>query len=110
MAKKKEKNIENKEVEVINEVVTDNLEEVKEEVVVEEPKDPKQIIMEDFISFYNASVRGKSHVSGEVGRQIVDFFNQYTDSRVVYKPCGSCVNSKITYMLKMAKQKYNIQL
>lgn len=105
MSKKKEKNIENKEVEVINEVVTDNVEEVKEE-----PKDPKQIIMEDFITFYNASVRGKSHVSGEIGKQIIDFFNQYTDSKVVYRPCGSCVNTKITYMLKMAKQKYNIQL
>lgn len=102
MSKKKEKNIENKEVEVINKVVT--------EQPIEEVKDPKQIIMEDFISFYNASVRGKSHVSGEIGKQIIDFFNQYTDSKVVYRPCGSCVNTKITYMLKMAKQKYNIQL
>lgn len=106
MSKKKEKNIGNKEVEIINEVVVEEpIEEVKEE-----PKDPKQIIMEDFITFYKSNVMGKSHVSGEVGRQIVDYFNQYTDSKVVYRPCGSCVNTKITYMLKMAKQKYNIQL
>ena len=91
----------------ITEVQTVNVEPVEVEQP-EEPKDQKQIIMEDFIEFYNSNVKGKSVVSGEIGRQIVNYFNAYSDSRVVYTGCGSCVSSKISYMKKQAKEKYNI--
>lgn len=91
-------------VEVVDEVV-EQVEEVKEE----EPKDTKQQIMEDFIEFYNENVKGHSVVSAAIGKQIVNFFNAYSDSRVIYTGCGSCVATKITYMRKQAKQKYNLE-
>lgn len=94
------KTVETPEIEVVEEVI----EEVKEEPV----KDEKQLIMEDFINFYNATCKGKSHVSSEVGRQIVNYFNAYSDSKVVYTGCGSCVATKIAYMRKQAKTKYNL--
>lgn len=92
-------------VEVVDEVV-EQVEEVKE---VETPKDPKQVIMEDFIEFYNENVKGHSVVSAAIGKQIVNYFNAYSDSRVIYTGCGSCVATKITYMRKQAKQKYNLE-
>ena len=82
---------------------------VVEEVKEEEAKDPKQVIMEDFISFYNENVKGHSVVSAAIGKQIVNFFNAYSDSRVIYTGCGSCVATKIAYMRKQAKQKYNLE-
>lgn len=94
-------------VEVVEEVVEQP--EVVEEVKEEEPKDPKQQIMEDFISFYNENVKGHSVVSATIGKQIVNYFNAYSDSRVIYTGCGSCVATKITYMRKQAKQKYNLE-
>lgn len=94
-------------VEVVDEVVEQP--EVVEEVKEEEPKDPKQLIMEDFISFYNENVNGHSVVSAAIGKQIVNYFNAYSDSRVIYTGCGSCVATKITYMRKQAKQKYNLE-
>lgn len=105
MAKKKQTKKEEvkQEVEIIEEV--EQAEEVKEE---EQPKDPKQQIMEDFISFYNENVKGHSVVSAAIGKQIVNFFNAYSDSRVIYTGCGSCVATKITYMRKQAKEKYNL--
>ena len=106
MAKKKQVKKEEEvkqEVEIIEEV--EQVEEVKEE---EQPKDPKQQIMEDFISFYNENVKGHSVVSAAIGKQIVSFFNAYSDSRVIYTGCGSCVATKITYMRKQAKEKYNL--
>ena len=95
-------------VEVVDEVVEqpEVVEEVKE---VETPKDPKQLIMEGFISFYNENVKGHSVVSAAIGKQIVNYFNAYSDSRVIYTGCGSCVATKITYMRKQAKQKYNLE-
>lgn len=96
-------------VEVVEGVV-EQVEEVKEEVKeLETPKGPKQVIMEDFISFYNSTCRGKSHVSSEVGRQIVNYFNAYSDSKVIYTGCSSCVATKIAYMRKQAKSKYNLE-
>lgn len=95
-------NIEQNEVVEQSEVV----EEVKE---VETPKDPKQQIMQGFIKFYNENVKGHSVVSAAIGKQIVNFFNAYSDSRVIYTGCGSCVATKITYMRKQAKQKYNLE-
>lgn len=101
MAKKKQ--VKKEEVEIIEEV---EQAEVAEEV--ETPKDPKQQIMEEFIEFYNENVKGHSVVSAAIGKQIVNFFNAYSDSRVIYTGCGSCVATKITYMRKQAKEKYNL--
>lgn len=104
MSKKKNK---------VEKIETQNTEiEVKEEVieeVKEEPKDEKQLIMEDFINFYNSTCKGKSHVSSEVGKQIVNYFNAYSDSKVVYNSCSSCIITKINYMRKVAKSKYNLE-
>lgn len=105
MAKKKQVKKEEvkQEVEIIEEV---EQAEVAEEV--ETPKDPKQQIMEEFIEFYNENVKGHSVVSAAIGKQIVNYFNAYSDSRVIYTGCGSCVATKITYMRKQAKEKYNL--
>ena len=112
MSKKKTNKVEK--IEEIKAVETPNaeievVEEVIEEVVEEPVKDAKQLIMEDFINFYNSTCKGKSHVSSEVGRQIVNYFNAYSDSRVIYTGCGSCVATKIAYMRKQAKTKYNLE-
>ena len=112
MSKKKVKKEEHQEEQMFNDI--EQVQEIEqadvvEEVKEEEAKDPKQVIMEDFISFYNENVKGHSVVSAAIGKQIVNFFNAYSDSRVIYTGCGSCVATKIAYMRKQAKQKYNLE-
>lgn len=114
MSKKKVNKEEPQEEQMFNNIeqneVVEQAEEVAEEVKEEEqPKDPKQVIMEDFITFYNENVKGHSIVSAAIGKQIVNYFNAYSDSRVIYTGCGSCVATKIAYMRKQAKQKYNLE-
>lgn len=74
-----------------------------------EPEDPKKAIMEEFAAFYTAEVKGHSVVSSAVGRKIVGLFNAYADKRVKYTGCSSCVVTKISWMRKQAKEKYNIE-
>lgn len=105
MAKKKQVKKEEVKQELEN---IEEVEQVEAAEEVETPKDPKQQIMEDFISFYNENVKGHSVVSAAIGKQIVSFFNAYSDSRVIYTGCGSCVATKITFMRKQAKEKYNL--
>lgn len=80
------------------------------EQIIEEPIDPKKQILIEYADFWNSNeLSRKAAVRMEVGRQIWDFWQRYTERRASFNGCGSCIPPKVKYLAKEC-ERYGIEL
>ena len=72
--------------------------------------DPKKQILIEYADFWNSNeLSRKATVRMEVGRQIWDFWQRYTERNAQFSGCSSCVPPKVKYLAKEC-ERYGVEL
>lgn len=98
--KNKEELVENQPIveETVEEQIVDDR---QSESIIEEPIDPKKQILIEYADFWNSNeLSRRATVRMELGRQIWDFWQRYTERNAPFSGCSSCVPPKVKYLAK----------
>ena len=101
---KKKTKKESEKVIIKNEVITEQVEEVKAEEV-DQPKDPKIELLEEFAMFCRTNITNRMRTNEANGRIILNYFNKYTNRAERYTNCTSCIAPKFNWLLAECKKK-----